>query len=73
LLSCVQVWSSQIWCSAASNVSVSEELQDVHSPALVRSFAYQINQPGFAEAFGCKANQPMGIAAQGSTKSCRIW
>jgi putative endopeptidase len=43
-------------------------LSDPHSPDPVRVNGVVVNQPGFADAFGCKKPSPMVPA-----KSCRVW
>jgi len=66
------VWTSQIWCSASTPDLIADQVvTDVHSPGVIRSFAPSINRIEFAQAFGCKANQPMGIAVAG--KNCQVW
>ncbi len=43
-------------------------LTDPHSPGFARINGIVTNMPQFAEAFGCKANQPMVKA-----KVCKVW
>ena len=70
--STVQVWTSQVWCSATNPSIVQRSLKtDVHSPGYVRSFAPSINRVEFAEAFHCKPDQPMAIALR--NENCQVW
>ena len=41
---------------------------DPHSPDALRVKGVLVNSPAFAQAFGCKAGQPMA-----PVKSCRVW
>jgi putative endopeptidase len=43
---------------------------DPHSPAQYRINGVVVNMPEFAQAFGCKATQPM---VKASEKVCRVW
>ena len=43
---------------------------DPHSPAQYRINGVVVNMPEFAQAFGCKASQPM---VKPSEKVCRVW
>ncbi len=43
---------------------------DPHSPAQYRINGVVVNMPEFAQAFGCKAGQPM---VKPSEKVCRVW
>ena len=45
-------------------------ITDPHSPANTASMAWSSNMPEFAEAFRCKAGQPM---VKPSEKACRVW
>ena len=45
-------------------------LTDPHSPAQYRINGVVINMPEFAQAFSCKAGQPM---VKASDKVCRVW
>ncbi len=59
----------QNWCENERPENVRKEvLTDPHSPNHFRANGPVVNQPGFAEAFGCKAGAPM-VPVQ----SCRIW
>ncbi len=59
----------QNWCENERPENVRKEvLTDPHSPDHFRANGPVVNQPGFAEAFGCKAGAPM-VPVQ----SCRIW
>ena len=59
----------QNWCENQRPENVRKEvLTDPHSPDHFRANGPVVNQPGFAEAFGCKAGAPM-VPVQ----SCRIW
>lgn len=60
---------AQNWCENSRPEAVrSQVLQDPHSPDHFRANGAIVNQPGFAEAFGCKKGTPMVPAA-----SCRVW
>jgi putative endopeptidase len=43
---------------------------DPHSPAKYRINGVVVNMPDFANAFSCKAGQPMVNSAQ---KTCKVW
>jgi endothelin-converting enzyme/putative endopeptidase len=43
---------------------------DPHSPAQYRINGVVVNMPEFAQAFGCKATQPM---VKPTEKVCRVW
>ena len=59
----------QNWCQNARPESVRAlALQDPHAPDPIRADGAVVNQPGFAEAFGCKRGAPMAPA-----NSCRVW
>jgi endothelin-converting enzyme/putative endopeptidase len=45
-------------------------MTDPHSPARYRINGVVVNMPDFAEAFSCKAGQPM---VKPSADVCRIW
>jgi len=60
---------AQNWCENARPEQVrTQVLQDPHSPDHFRANGAIVNQPGFAEAFGCKKGSPMVPAG-----SCRVW
>ena len=60
---------AQNWCENQRPASVrAQVLQDPHSPDHFRADGAIVNQPGFADAFGCKKGSPMV-----PVKSCRIW
>lgn len=60
---------AQNWCENQRPESVrAQVLQDPHSPDHFRANGAIVNQPGFADAFGCKKGTPMVPA-----KSCRVW
>ncbi len=60
---------AQNWCENSRPEAVrSQVLQDPHSPDHFRANGAIVNQPGFAEAFGCKKGTPMVPAS-----SCRVW
>ncbi len=60
---------AQNWCENARPEMVRRlVLTDPHSPDHFRANGPVVNQPGFREAFGCKANAPMTPA-----QSCRVW
>ena len=60
---------AQNWCQNSRPESVrSQVLQDPHSPDPIRADGAVVNQPGFAEAFGCKKGTPMAPVS-----SCRVW
>ena len=46
----------------------SQVLTDPHSPDPIRVEGVIQNQPGFADAFGCKKGAPMA-----PVNSCRVW
>ncbi len=59
----------QNWCQNARPESVrAQVLQDPHAPDAVRANGSVVNQPGFAEAFGCKKGSAMA-----PVESCRVW
>jgi len=45
-------------------------MTDPHSPESYRINGVVVNMPEFAQAFGCKAGQPM---VKPSEAICRIW
>ncbi len=60
---------AQNWCENSRPEAVrSQVLQDPHSPDHFRANGAIVNQPGFADAFGCKKGTPMV-----PVKSCRVW
>ena len=60
---------AQNWCENSRPESIrSQVLQDPHSPDHFRADGAIVNQPGFAEAFGCKKGSPMVPVS-----SCRVW
>jgi putative endopeptidase len=60
---------AQNWCENSRPESVrAQVLTDPHSPDHFRANGAIVNQPGFAEAFGCKKGSPMVPA-----NSCRVW
>jgi putative endopeptidase len=60
---------AQNWCENARPEQVRNQvLTDPHSPDHFRANGAIVNQPGFAEAFGCKKGSPMVPA-----DSCRVW
>ncbi len=60
---------AQNWCANTRPEQVrSQVLVDPHSPDHFRANGAIVNQPGFAEAFGCKKGSPMVPAG-----SCRVW
>ena len=60
---------AQNYCENSRPEAIREQvLQDPHSPDHFRVDGVIVNQPGFADAFGCKKATPMVPA-----NSCRIW
>ncbi len=60
---------AQNWCENARPEQVRNQvLTDPHSPDHFRANGAIVNQPGFAEAFGCKKGAPMV-----PVDSCRVW
>jgi putative endopeptidase len=60
---------AQNWCENSRPEQVRNQvLTDPHSPDHFRANGAIVNQPGFAEAFGCKKGSPMV-----PVKSCRVW
>ena len=60
---------AQNWCENSRPEQVRNQvLTDPHSPDHFRANGAIVNQPGFAEAFGCKKGVPMVPA-----ESCRVW
>jgi putative endopeptidase len=60
---------AQNWCENARPEQVRNQvLTDPHAPDHFRANGALVNQPGFAEAFGCKKGAPMV-----PTNSCRVW
>jgi putative endopeptidase len=60
---------AQNWCENPRPEQVRNQvLTNPHSPDHFRANGAIVNQPGFAEAFGCKKGSPMV-----PVKSCRVW
>ncbi len=60
---------AQNYCENSRDDSVRNQvLTDPHSPDHFRVTGAIVNQPGFAEAFGCKKGTPMV-----PVNSCRVW
>ncbi len=60
---------AQNWCENTRPQAVrSQVLEDPHSPDRIRVNGVIPNQPGFADAFGCKVGTPMV-----PQNSCRVW
>ena len=60
---------AQNWCENSRPESIrSQVLQDPHSPDHFRANGAIVNQPGFADAFGCKKGTAMV-----PVDSCRVW
>jgi putative endopeptidase len=60
---------AQNWCENARPEQVRNQvLTDPHSPDHFRANGAIVNQPGFADAFGCKKGSPMV-----PVNSCRVW
>ena len=60
---------AQNWCeNERPEVVRTRVLTDPHSPDHFRANGAIVNQPGFADAFGCKKGTPMV-----PTNSCRVW
>ncbi len=60
---------AQNWCENSRPESIrSQVLQDPHSPDHFRADGAIVNQPGFADAFGCKKGTTMV-----PVNSCRVW
>ena len=60
---------AQNWCENARPEQVRNQvLTDPHSPDHFRANGAIANQPGFADAFGCKKGAPMV-----PVNSCRVW
>ena len=60
---------AQNWCENSRPESIrSQVLQDPHSPDHFRADGAIVNQPGFADAFGCKKGTAMV-----PVNSCRVW
>jgi len=60
---------AQNYCENERPESIrTQVLQDPHSPGHFRANGAIVNQPGFAEAFGCKKGAPMV-----PVNSCRVW
>ena len=60
---------AQNWCeNTRPETTRSRVLQDPHSPDHFRANGAIVNQPGFADAFGCKKGSPMV-----PMNSCRVW
>jgi putative endopeptidase len=60
---------AQNWCENSRPESIrTQVLTDPHAPDHFRANGAIVNQPGFAEAFGCKKGTPMV-----PVNSCRVW
>ena len=60
---------AQNWCENSRPETVrSQVLQDPHAPDHFRADGAIVNQPGFADAFGCKKGSAMV-----PVNSCRVW
>jgi putative endopeptidase len=60
---------AQVWCQTVRPAEArNRALTDPHSPGRFRVDGVVENVPGFAQAFGCSAGQPM-VAAN----ACRVW
>jgi endothelin-converting enzyme/putative endopeptidase len=60
---------AQNWCENSRPEAVrAQVLTDPHAPDHFRTNGAIVNQPGFAEAFGCKRGTPMV-----PVNSCRVW
>ncbi len=60
---------AQNWCENSRPESIrSQVLQDPHSPDHFRANGAIVNQPGFADAFGCRRGTAMV-----PVNSCRVW
>ena len=60
---------AQNWCENSRPESIrSQVLQDPHAPDHFRADGAIVNQPGFADAFGCKKGSAMV-----PVNSCRVW
>jgi len=60
---------AQNWCENSRPENIrAQVLSDPHSPDHLRANGAIVNQPGFAEAFGCKKGSPMV-----PVNSCRVW
>jgi putative endopeptidase len=60
---------AQNWCENSRPENIrAQVLSDPHSPDHFRANGAIVNQPGFAEAFGCKKGSPMV-----PVNSCRVW
>jgi putative endopeptidase len=60
---------AQNWCENSRPEAIRQQvLTDPHSPDHFRANGAIVNQPGFADAFGCKKGSPMV-----PTNSCRVW
>ena len=60
---------AQNWCeNTRPETTRTRVLQDPHAPNHVRANGAIVNQPGFADAFGCKKGTPMV-----PVNSCRVW
>jgi endothelin-converting enzyme/putative endopeptidase len=60
---------AQNWCENARPEQIRNQvLTNEHSPDHFRANGAIVNQPGFADAFGCKKGSPMV-----PVNSCRVW
>jgi predicted metalloendopeptidase len=58
-----------VWCQNITDAAARQRAQtDPHSPGEFRTIGAVSNMPEFAQAFGCKAGQPMVRA-----NACRAW
>ena len=61
-----RLWAQQV----AQNAATERQKTDIHAPGPLRSNVPLGNLPAFADAFGCKAGQPMQRA---EADQVRIW
>lgn len=60
---------ANVWCQNATEAAARQLAQtDPHSPGAFRVIGSVSNMPEFAQAFGCKAGQPMV-----RENACRVW
>ena len=60
---------AQNWCENSRDEQVRQQVQtDPHAPDHFRANGVVVNQPGFADAFGCKKGTPMVPETP-----CRVW
>jgi len=65
------LWYGQSWCSIETQAAGLNQLNDVHSPPKFRVNGPMSNFPQFANAWGCRADQPMGKSLLDSR--CYVW